>query len=199
MLLKHNLQMRTMFHQSSVVFMFSAILSPSVSFPLTTRNNVHQLKRVLFRSMTTSVSSQEKHHQNGWSSINAITLRTNDMNASCDFYQNLGLIISFGGPSASFTTMAPSSDSSIQHNVYVNLEYDKEWQFSRNNPAKWGRVIFHVANVDEIYERASNTSIPTEFAPNDAPWGERYFHVIDPAGHELSFAKRILGHPRWGL
>jgi uncharacterized glyoxalase superfamily protein PhnB len=24
--------------------------------------------------------------------------------------------------------------------------------------------------------------------PHDAEWGERYFHVTDPDGHELSFA-----------
>jgi uncharacterized glyoxalase superfamily protein PhnB len=28
-------------------------------------------------------------------------------------------------------------------------------------------------------------------APSDAPWGERYFHVRDPAGHELSFARLL--------
>ena len=27
--------------------------------------------------------------------------------------------------------------------------------------------------------------------PVDAPWGERYFHVLDPAGHEVSIARRI--------
>ena len=25
----------------------------------------------------------------------------------------------------------------------------------------------------------------------DAPWGERYFHVRDPDGHELSFARLL--------
>ena len=27
--------------------------------------------------------------------------------------------------------------------------------------------------------------------PADAPWGERYFHVRDPDGHELSFARPL--------
>ena len=31
--------------------------------------------------------------------------------------------------------------------------------------------------------------------PRDAEWGERFFHVTDPDGHELSFA-RPLGAPR---
>jgi uncharacterized glyoxalase superfamily protein PhnB len=27
--------------------------------------------------------------------------------------------------------------------------------------------------------------------PRDATWGERYFHVTDPDGHELSFARPL--------
>jgi uncharacterized glyoxalase superfamily protein PhnB len=27
--------------------------------------------------------------------------------------------------------------------------------------------------------------------PRDAEWGERYFHLTDPDGHELSFARPI--------
>ena len=27
--------------------------------------------------------------------------------------------------------------------------------------------------------------------PKDASWGERYFHMLDPDGHELSFARPI--------
>jgi uncharacterized glyoxalase superfamily protein PhnB len=26
-------------------------------------------------------------------------------------------------------------------------------------------------------------------SPQDASWGERYFHMADPDGHELSFAR----------
>ena len=31
----------------------------------------------------------------------------------------------------------------------------------------------------------------SEMAPSDAPWGERYFHVRDPSGHEISFARLL--------
>jgi uncharacterized glyoxalase superfamily protein PhnB len=30
-----------------------------------------------------------------------------------------------------------------------------------------------------------------ETAPRDADWGERFFHLIDPDGHELSFARSL--------
>jgi catechol 2,3-dioxygenase-like lactoylglutathione lyase family enzyme len=29
-------------------------------------------------------------------------------------------------------------------------------------------------------------------APRDAEWGERFFHLTDPDGHELSFARPLL-------
>ena len=31
----------------------------------------------------------------------------------------------------------------------------------------------------------------TPVCPRDAEWGERYFHIADPDGHELSFAKPL--------
>jgi hypothetical protein len=50
--------------------------------------------------------------------------------------------------------------------------------------------------VDELYsylrrnEDISN-SILFKNEPMDAPWGERYFHILEPDGYLLSFAKTI--------
>lgn len=127
-------------------------------------------------------------------SINAITLCTNDMRRSCEFFEKLGLVPSYGGPDSSFSTYAPSADSSASHSVYVNLIEDREYE-----QRQWGRVVFHVSDVDAMHQRAVDADLQAEFAPRDAPWGERYFHILDPMGHELSFAKRIEGHPRWRI
>ena len=32
---------------------------------------------------------------------------------------------------------------------------------------------------------------PPKRPPRDAEWGERYFHITDPDGHELSFARPV--------
>ena len=56
----------------------------------------------------------------------------------------------------------------------------------------WGRTIFYVADVDVMHARVIGAGFVPEFEPRDAPWGERYFHVQDPDGHEVSFA-RLLG------
>src|SRR3954447_10424910 len=70
---------------------------------------------------------------------------------------------------------------------YLNLvtqPADRQWSW-------WGRVIFYVADVDELYEHARAAGFSSATAPGDAEWGERYFHVKDPDGHELSFARPL--------
>ena len=51
----------------------------------------------------------------------------------------------------------------------------------------WGRMIFYVADVDAFWEYLRGKGFDPE-SPRDASWGERYFHMPDPDGHELSFA-----------
>jgi hypothetical protein len=36
-----------------------------------------------------------------------------------------------------------------------------------------------------------SNSILFKNEPMDAPWGERYFHILEPDGYLLSFAKTI--------
>jgi len=55
----------------------------------------------------------------------------------------------------------------------------------------WARVIFYVADVDELYDRALAAGLQPTTAPRDAEWGERFFHLVDPDGHELSFARLL--------
>src|SRR3954454_8669434 len=67
---------------------------------------------------------------------------------------------------------------------YLNLiaqPAERQWSW-------WGRVIFHVADLDGLYERARAAGFSPASAPRDAEWGERYFHLTDPDGHDLSFA-----------
>ncbi len=111
--------------------------------------------------------------------INAITLVVVDMAASVRFYERLGFTTVFGGPATEFTSL------SIGDN-FVNLQHTGEAPGTG-----WGRVIFHVESPDDIHATATNHGYPAETEPADAPWGERYFHILDPDGHELSFARRL--------
>jgi NAD(P)-dependent dehydrogenase (short-subunit alcohol dehydrogenase family) len=46
-------------------------------------------------------------------------------------------------------------------------------------------------SIAALYERAWALGLHPDNAPRDAAWGERYFHLTDPDGHQLSFAKPI--------
>ena len=111
--------------------------------------------------------------------INAITFVVTDMATSVGFYTDLGFEVVFGGTDAPFTTLSVGSN-------FVNLQRTGE-----TPGTGWGRVIFHVDSPDEVHDTAAAAGHTPEFAPSDAPWGERYFHILDPDGHELSFAKRL--------
>ena len=108
--------------------------------------------------------------------ISAITLCTADMPRAIAFYCALGFVLSYGADDAPFVSLRAGGS-------YVNLA-------QRPPPTQfWGRVIFHVADVDAIYARAVTAGYTPQMAPADAPWGERFFHLFDPDGNELSFAQ----------
>jgi catechol 2,3-dioxygenase-like lactoylglutathione lyase family enzyme len=112
--------------------------------------------------------------------ISAVTLKVKDMPRSVRFYSGiLGLEIIYGGPDASFTSLrTPGAGDAI-----LNLE---QGTFSD----LWGRIIFHVKDVDELWVNLVAKGL-NPATPRDASWGERYFHLFDPDGHELSFAKPL--------
>jgi catechol 2,3-dioxygenase-like lactoylglutathione lyase family enzyme len=112
-------------------------------------------------------------------SLSAVTLATCDMPRAVRFYEALGFPCKYGGASEAFTSFALGG-------TFLNLIADP-----RGPAGWWGRVIVHVSDVDGMYRRALAAGIAPEFAPLDAPWGERYFHVFDPDGHEISFAKPL--------
>jgi len=111
--------------------------------------------------------------------INAITLVVTDMAVSVRFYSALGFVTAYGGEDSTFTSLSIGSN-------FVNL------QLAGHVPGTgWGRVIFHVPSPDAVRVLAADHDYQVETEPADAPWGERYFHILDPDGHELSFACRL--------
>ena len=45
--------------------------------------------------------------------------------------------------------------------------------------------------MDAPYARALAAGLRPEAPPRDAEWGERYFHIADPDGRQLSFARPL--------
>jgi catechol 2,3-dioxygenase-like lactoylglutathione lyase family enzyme len=112
--------------------------------------------------------------------ISAITLATHDMARAVAFYQALGFVLASGGPYSDFTSFHVGAG-------YLNLmTVSPEGAWSG-----WGRVIFYVDDVDAQHARAVAAGLVPAFAPRNASWGERYFHIVDPDGHEISFARPL--------
>ena len=112
--------------------------------------------------------------------ISAITLKVSDMRTSIRFYQDiLGLQMLYGGEQAYFSSLCTKDE----RHTFLNLEQRK----SINN---WGRIIFYVADVDKFWTYLKEKGFNPE-RPRDPSWGERYFHILDPDGHELSFAQPL--------
>jgi catechol 2,3-dioxygenase-like lactoylglutathione lyase family enzyme len=114
-------------------------------------------------------------------SISAVTLLTADMAAAVAFYRALGFHLLYGGEGASFTSFRVGAG-------YLNLQLDPA---GSTGWAGWGRVVLWVDDVDAMYRRALAAGFDPDAAPADAPWGERYFHLRDRDGHELSFARPL--------
>ena len=112
-------------------------------------------------------------------SISAITLATHDMARAVSFYRALGFVLAYGGEQAAFTSFRVGGG-----HLNLILQQDRQWSW-------WGRAIFYVADVDALHARAVAAGFRPQAAPRDAEWGERYFHLTDPDGHELSFARPL--------
>ena len=109
--------------------------------------------------------------------ISAVTLATHNMTRAVAFYRVLGFEIIHGGDDAAFTSFRAGAS-------FLNLiaqPAERKWSW-------WGRVIFYHTDIDGLYGSVIAAGYRPDTAPRDAEWGERFFHLTDPDGHELSFA-----------
>lgn len=134
------------------------------------------------------------------------------MEKSCSLYSKIpGFRLTYGGkPSDRFTTFEIGKESKAT--TYLNLELIEEEEEEENDSSvfykkssiggktkgseNFGRIIFHTENVDELYsymkyDEYVSESIVFESEPTNAPWGERFFHIREPNGYQLSFAQPL--------
>ena len=81
--------------------------------------------------------------------ISAVTLRVSNMKASVQFYRDvLGMELLYGGETAGFSSLRAKHAES----VILNLE-------EANTVTQWGRLIFYVADVDEVWRHLRNEDL----------------------------------------
>ena len=112
--------------------------------------------------------------------ISAVTVRVRDMARAISFYSEiLGFEVLYGGEHAMFSSLRAESEKA----VILNLEAGQPC-------AGWGRLIIYVQNVDKFHAYLKSQGLNPPL-PRDASWGERFFHLEDPDGNELSFAQPL--------
>jgi len=113
------------------------------------------------------------------------------MEKSCSFYSRIpGFKLVYGGATDPFTTFEVEGSK-----MYLNLELVDD-NASSDLGRDFGRIIFHTDDVDGLYRFMKNDKAISEAAtfetePADAPWGERFFHIREPDGYQLSFARPL--------
>jgi catechol 2,3-dioxygenase-like lactoylglutathione lyase family enzyme len=133
--------------------------------------------------------------------ISAVTLIIKNMERSCNFYSQIpGFKVVYGGTGDDTFTTYEIVESKANGKMYLNLELGISHgdNHDEHDAGKryFGRIIFFTEDVDKLYryfkqnENISNT-IYFENEPTDASWGERYFHIREPDGYQLSFAKPL--------
>tara|TARA_B100000586_G_scaffold77939_1_gene54778 strand:+ start:908 stop:1282 length:375 start_codon:yes stop_codon:yes gene_type:complete len=119
--------------------------------------------------------------------ISAVTLPVSDMKKSVDFYSQIpNFKIVYGGSDSGFTSFLIEDTTKS----YLNLKLNE------THSPNFGRIIFYVDNVDDLFAYMESDEIISglgklESKPEDAIWGERFFHALDPDGYKLSFATPI--------
>jgi catechol 2,3-dioxygenase-like lactoylglutathione lyase family enzyme len=133
--------------------------------------------------------------------ISAVTLIIKNMERSCNFYSQIpGFKVVYGGTGDDTFTTYEIVESNANVKMYLNLELGISHgdNHDEHDAGKryFGRIIFFTEDVDKLYryfkqnENISNT-IYFENEPTDGSWGERYFHIREPDGYQLSFAKPL--------
>ena len=118
------------------------------------------------------------------SKISAVTLLVSNMKRSVDFYSKIpDFKIVYGGSEAQFTSFL--IDNAVKS--YLNLKLNK------THSTDFGRIIFYTDNVDDLFAYMQDDKTVSELGkfeskPQDAIWGERFFHMLDPDGYKMSFA-----------
>jgi catechol 2,3-dioxygenase-like lactoylglutathione lyase family enzyme len=132
--------------------------------------------------------------------ISAVTLIIENMSRSCRFYSQIpGFKLVYGGSSDdTFTTFEIEEEhtSKMCLNLEVSITNNNNSHDLQRKRKNSGRIIFYTEDVDRLYSyfrsnKEISDLISFEKEPTNAAWGERYFHIREPDGYQLSFAKPI--------
>lgn len=90
--------------------------------------------------------------------------------------------LEYGGEGVGFSSLHATNPKSA---ILILLQGEAVTQ--------WGRLIFYVTDVDALWNHLRACGFDPQIL-RDGSWGERYFHMLDPDGHEFSLARPLQRH-----
>ncbi|KAJ1454299.1 hypothetical protein M885DRAFT_522139 [Pelagophyceae sp. CCMP2097] len=119
--------------------------------------------------------------------INAVTVASNEPYVEAEFFVKLGFQLTYN--TSDFCTV----DAADFHVNIFKSDFAPAPVGTWNG---WGRAIIYVdepASVDAVYDVGVANGLVAEAPPADAEWGERYFQILSPMGHEFAISARLPG------
>ena len=118
--------------------------------------------------------------------LDAIGLIVSDMGAAIDFYRKLGLEFPTGSEAEGHVEAVNPSGVRLMFDTEEWVKAHSPWE----TPAGSHRVALAFllddpAEVNRLYAELVAAGAPSYLAPFNAPWGQRYATVLDPAGNAV--------------
>ena len=118
--------------------------------------------------------------------LDAIGLVVNHMGEAIDFYQKLGLQFTMGGPADDHVEASGPGGLRIMFDTEESVKSFSKWEApTGSHRVALAFLCENPAEVDRLHLELTAAGAKSHLAPFDAPWGQRYATVLDPAGNAV--------------
>ena len=118
--------------------------------------------------------------------LDAIGLVVDHMGDTLDFYRKLGLQFTSGTEGEEHVEAAGPGGLRIMFDTKESVQSFSRWEAPSGSPRVALAFLCEApAEVDRLFLELTNSGGGSHLAPFDAPWGQRYATVLDPAGNAV--------------
>jgi catechol 2,3-dioxygenase-like lactoylglutathione lyase family enzyme len=118
--------------------------------------------------------------------LDAIGLVVDDMAEAIDFYRKLGLRFTLGTEADGHVEATAPGGLRMMFDTREMMKSFSEWEApSGSHRVALAFLCDGPADVDRLHLELTVGGARSHLAPFDAPWGQRYATVLDPAGNAV--------------
>lgn len=118
--------------------------------------------------------------------LDAIGLIVGDMGAAIDFYRTLGLGFPAGSEAEDHVEAVNEDGVRLMFDTEEWVKKHSKWEApTGSHRVALAFLCDDPAEVNRLYHELVSSGARSYLAPFDAPWGQRYATVLDPAGNAV--------------